>query len=174
MKQRRKAIQFFFIVIIFLLGVTLSCSKKVAPEPVSQSQLLLGTACRITLYDKQDGEIFIKGFDRIKEIEERMDFHTTGSEIAQINQRGYLEPVKVSRDTFLVIERSLEMAKVSGGAFDPTVGPLVEAWGIGGDNPRRPDQTEIDALLKLVDSSKVILNPESLTVRLLIEGMKLD
>lgn len=174
MKQRRKAIQFFFIVIISLLSVTLSCTKKATQEPVSQSELLLGTVSRITLYDKQDGEIFKKGFDRIKEIEERMDFHTTTSEIAHINQRGYLEPVKVSHDTFSVVERALEMAKVSGGAFDPTVGPLVEAWGIGGDNPRRPPQDEIDHLLKLIDASKVVLNPDDLSIRLLVEGMKLD
>ncbi len=174
MKQRRKAIQFFFIVIVFSLLVLFSCSKGEVKEPVSQSELLLGTVSRITLYDKQDGDIFKKGFERIQEIEERMDFHTTTSEIARINERGHSEPVKVSRDTFLVIERALEMARLSGGAFDPTVGPLVEAWGIGGDNPRRPPQGEIDYLLELIDYSKVRLNPQELTVELLKEGMKLD
>ncbi len=174
MKQRRKAIQFFFIVIVFSTLALFSCTKREIKEPVSQSELLLGTVSRITLYDKQDEDIFKKGFERIQEIEERMDFHTTTSEIARINERGYSEPVKVSADTFLVVERALEMARLSGGAFDPTVGPLVEAWGIGGDNPRRPPQEEIDHLLQLIDYSKVTLNPDELTIGLLKEGMQLD
>ncbi len=174
MKQRRKAIQFFFIVIVFSLLVLFSCTKREVKEPVSQSELLLGTVSRITLYDKQDEDIFKKGFERIQEIEERMDFHTTTSEIARINGEGYMKPIKVSRDTFFVVERALEMAQLSGGAFDPTVAPLVAAWGIGGDSPRRPPQEEIDNLLELIDYSKVVLNSAELTIELLEEGMQLD
>ena len=65
-----------------------------------------------------------------------------------------MQAVKVSADTFRVIEKALAIAALSDGAFDPTVGPLVEAWGIGSDHARKPSQEEIDAILPRIDHTK--------------------
>jgi thiamine biosynthesis lipoprotein len=135
---------------------------------------MLGTVCTITIYDHPSEEAFSAAFDRIREIENHMSLHTDSSEIALVNANAGKEAVQVSPDTFAVIEKALEIARLSEGAFDPTIAPLVQAWDIGGDNARRPPDEEIAALLPLVDYTKVILEPEKREVYLPVEGMALD
>ncbi|MBZ4673857.1 MAG: ApbE family lipoprotein [Spirochaeta sp.] len=161
---------------ILLIGISLlfvSCDKP-APEPESQSFLMLGTVCTITIYDHPSEEAFSAAFDRIREIENHMSLHTDSSEIALVNANAGKEAVQVSPDTFAVIGKALEIARLSEGAFDPTIAPLVQAWDIGGENARRPPDEEIAALLPLVDYTKVILEPETREVYLPVEGMALD
>ena len=52
------------------------------------------------------------------------------SEISRINQNAGFEPVKISSDTFTVLSCALEIAILSNGAFEPTIGNLVELWNI--------------------------------------------
>jgi FAD:protein FMN transferase len=54
-----------------------------------------------------------------------------------------------------VLERSREIYRISGGAFDPTVMPLVNAWGFGPEQKKLPDSLKIDSLLTLVGFNKI-------------------
>ncbi len=158
----------FIVVLLFT-----SCTKS-GVEPRSQSFLMLGTVCRITIYDKPSDAAFKAAFERIKEIEEHMSIHLDESEISRVNRSAGKAAVAVSPDTFRVVQKALEIARLSGGAFDPTVGPLVEAWGIGGESPRRPSDEEIAHLLTLVGYDRVILDEEEQTIFLSDTGMVLD
>jgi len=170
MKHRTPLLSIVLIGIVLLL---VSCDRT-ASEPESQSFLMLGTVCKITIYDHPSEEAFSTAFARIREIEDHMSLHTNSSEIALVNANAGKESVKVSPDTFAVIEKALEIARLSGGAFDPTIAPLVQAWDIGGENARRPPDEEIASLLPLVDYTKVHLNREKREVYLPTEGMALD
>jgi thiamine biosynthesis lipoprotein len=177
MKHTINAIQFFFIGILFLTFFTVSCAKSedaASVEPQARSEVMLGTVSRITIYDNPSDAAFSDAFARIADIEARMSIHIDTSEIAAVNAAAGAGPVAVSEDTFLVIQRAIEAAEASHGAFDPTVGPLVAAWDIGGDNPRRPPQEEIDRLLPLIGYRRVVLDADAQTVELLDPGMKLD
>ncbi len=143
-------------------------------EPKSRTKLMMGTVCSITIYDYPFQNVFDEAFARLSEIESKMSFYNDTSEIAAINNAAGRGPVRVSADTYQVIKKAIEMAIISDGAFDPTIGPLVKAWGIGGNSPRKPSQEEIDSLLPLIDYHKVILDDEKLTVELSDRGMMLD
>ncbi|NCB01937.1 MAG: FAD:protein FMN transferase [Spirochaetia bacterium] len=176
MKQTNKSIQFFFIVILFLILFT-SCSKSTgenSSQVLSQSKLMLGTSCKITIYDYPIEEAFTQAFNRIEEIERKMSIRIPSSEVSLINEKAGIEQVVVSDDTFNVIRKALEVASLSNGAFDPTVGPLVAAWNIGSDGARVPSQSEIDTLLPLIDYQKVTLNEKEKSVFLEDKGMMLD
>lgn len=166
----RTAILIGSILLAILLA---SCSKKQV-EPQSQSFIMLGTVCKVTIYDNPTAEAFSASFARLKEIEDRMSLRNQKSEVAEVNRFAGKSGVVVSEDTFTVIQKALEIAVLSKGAFDPTVGPLVQAWDIGGDNPRKPPQEEIDSLLPLIGYDRVILDSETSTVFLKDEGMILD
>ncbi len=158
---------------ILLVALLVSCPKRQA-EPQGQSFFMLGTVCKVTIYDNPTEEAFSASFARLKEIEDRMSLRNRKSEVAEINRQAGKKPVVVSSDTFSVIRKALEIAELSKGAFDPTVGPLVQAWDIGGDNPRKPPQEEIDSLLPLIGYERVVLDEEALSVFLEDEGMILD
>jgi thiamine biosynthesis lipoprotein len=60
-------------------------------------------------------------FNEIQELEERLSIYKQASEVSQINHAAGLSPVHVSPKTFAVIEQALHYAKLSDGAFDPTL-----------------------------------------------------
>jgi thiamine biosynthesis lipoprotein len=68
-----------------------------------------------------------------------------GSELSRFNRSPSLEPFPVAPETFEVLRWAETIAAETGGAFDITVGPLVNAWGFGvQDDPEaRPDEDEI-------------------------------
>ena len=66
-----------------------------------------------------------------------------GSEVDALNRHG---SVVLSDETAALLRSALHYADVTGGAFDVTIAPLVEAWNIHGENPRVLTDSEIAAL----------------------------
>jgi thiamine biosynthesis lipoprotein len=166
----RKNSFFLLCILLILTGTLEGCSK---PEPV-QAEFVLGTVCTISLYDKGKPQVYRKIFARFREIENRMSVTLVGTDVDQVNANAGIEPAAVHPDVFEVIEQAVHYAEISEGAFDPTVGPLVSLWGIGGDNPRVPVQEEIDAVLPLINWRDVVLDRGKNTVFLRRPGMALD
>ena len=85
---------------------------------------------------------------RLDEIEGRMSHYRVDSELSRFNRARTTGPWPLSRETLGVVEEALAVGRASGGAFDVTVGPLVEAWGFGPDGraPAIPDEAALTAL----------------------------
>jgi thiamine biosynthesis lipoprotein len=160
----------FIRAVVFSALILTACSRTEA----SRSEFVMGTVCTVTLYGQGSARVYRDVFSRLREIEDRMSAGLPDSELSRINAAAAREPVQVHKDVFTVIERSLHYAALSGGVFDPTVGPLVSLWGIGGENPRLPPQEEIDAARALVNWRDVVLDREQGTVFLTRPGMALD
>ncbi|HSW35367.1 MAG TPA: FAD:protein FMN transferase [Candidatus Limnocylindrales bacterium] len=96
------------------------------------------------------------------------------SEISSINNSAGLRPVQVSTEVLHVVEKSLSYAQLSGGAFDPTVAPLVDLWGFLGQEFRVPTAHEIETALTLVDYQLVEVDATAETVYLPLAGMSLE
>ena len=92
----------------------------------------------------------------VKECEELFDRFDPSSEIAKIN-RNAGEAVEVSEQTYVLMFNALELAKQTGGSFDPTIGALSDLWGFG-DEPRIPDQDDLAECLANVGFHKVTLS----------------
>lgn len=161
-------IALLFIVLLFLGG----CGRE--EQKYVETRLLLGTTCNVTIFGGDPDTAFEAVFDRIKQIESRMSVNVQESEVSRINDRAGNQPVRVSPDTLFVIQRALRVSRLSGGAFDITVGPLVTLWGIGNEGARIPDEGEIESLLPLVDYRKVTVDEEAMTVYLEEPGMRID
>jgi thiamine biosynthesis lipoprotein len=159
-----------FLPLLMCLFIGTGCRQG---EP-SRAEFVLGTVCSISLYDQGKPRVYQEIFRRFREIENRMSITIQGTDVERVNANAGLEPVQVHDDVFAVIERALYFAEISGGAFDPTIGPLVSLWGIGGDSPRLPGQAEIDAALPLINWRDVALDREKQTVFLTRPGMALD
>ena len=90
----------------------------------------------------------------LDEVDRSMSTWRDDSDLARI--RAADGPVEVTAETALVVQAALDLAEASGGAFDPTVQPLVELWGFRGE-PRTtwPTDAEIGATLDRVGWQKV-------------------
>ena len=71
-----------------------------------------------------------------------------GSEISRLNAHATAEPFPVSAETLAALEVGRRASELTGGAFDVTVAPLVEAWGFG-PAPRPPAVPSAAALAAL-------------------------
>jgi len=159
-----------FIVLIIAVGAWRVADNR----DVSKSEFLMGTYMEVRAIGRRAPTALEKVFARLREIEERMTQHSSGSEIAAVNAKAGSEPVRVSEDTFFVIEKALEYSRLTGGVFDPTIQPIVKLWQIGSPEARVPSPAEIEANLPLVDYRAVQLDPTQKSVFLPKAGMGLD
>lgn len=178
-KQMRKyygnKLVLLFLCFMMPFGFAACKPKFSAMEPVSQSKFLLGTDCQITIYDPVDTKVFDKAFDRITEIEREMTVNSADtSEIIRLNQEAGKQEVKISADTFSVLEKGLYYSQLSEGRFDVTVGPLVKLWNINTSEAAIPSESDLQKVLPLIDYKKLHLNKETSTAKLDTEGMMVD
>ena len=134
----------------------------------------LGTVCSIDLFQKGHDHVYDDVFTRLREIDNLMSSFLAASDVSRINAAAGIAPVRVHEDVFNLITKAIYYAEISGGAFDPTVGPLVSLWGINGSNPRIPSQNEIDEILPLINWQDVVMDAETFSVFLPHRGMALD
>jgi thiamine biosynthesis lipoprotein len=140
----------------------------------AQSEFVLGTACSVNLYGQGTREIYRKIFDRLREIESRMSASLEDSDLGRINAAAGVEAVAAHPDTIGTLLRAVRFAELSGGAFDPTVGPLVKLWGIGSGDEKIPAEDEIERALSLINWRDIVIDAEAGTVFLARPGMGLD
>jgi len=160
----------FKLIKIFIFLSLLSCAR----EETSRAEFALGTVCTVTLFENGQRTIYNNIFSGLREIEKLMSVNIPVSDVSRVNAAAGKEKVPVSKDVFAVIERAVFFAEISGGAFDPTVGPLISLWGIGGDNPRVPSHEEIEKTLVLVNWRNIELDTETRSIFLKYPGMALD
>jgi len=110
----------------------------------------------------------------LEDLEARTSRFRPGSEVSAINGKAGVEPVAVSADVLEMVERSVELSRATGGAFDVTVAPVVELWGFYDQEYRVPGDAEIEEAVKLVDYTKIIIDRETSTVMLADRGMEID
>lgn len=159
--------------IIFLTACNTGTSNE-STTPLSRTEFLLGTVATISLYDHQSEEILDLAVEKLKELENTLSINKTGTLIDEINDAAGIHPVAVDESTYSVIEKGLSYSKLTNGAFDITVGPIVKLWNIGFPEARIPSPSEIKDALPLIGFNKVTLNPTELSVYLTKPGMHLD
>lgn len=116
----------------------------------------------------------------VTELDRLLDRFSPDSDISRINA-GAGQPVPVGDRTLDLLAQALDLAAETGGAFDPTVGPLADLWQIGPagaageeESWRPPDPAEVARVLPLVDYRKLQLDPDRKVAQLVQPGMGLD
>ena len=158
----------FFLYCIFVLSACAATAR--GPE----SQFVLGTICTVNLFEYGRPELYSQAFARIRELENILSANLEGSDLDKVNQNAGFRSVKVRPELIEVLSKALEYSEKSDGYFDPSIGPLVKLWGIGGDTPRIPEEREISGALALIDHREIEINREEQSVFLRRPGMSLD
>ena len=105
-----------------------------------------------------------------RRIELKFSRFRESSVISEINRNAGRTPVAVDEETEMLVRSALELARMTGGRFDPTVGALRHVWDF--KTGRVPSEEEIAALLPLVNSTAVSVRDR--TVFLRCPGMEID
>lgn len=130
-----------------LTGVAGCGSAKVTADSVwSLSGPTMGTRYAISVVGGEQAEaeaLQAKVTERLAEVNRRMSTYDPESELSRFNSSETTEWFAVSEETASVVGAALELSRDSSGAYDPTVGPLVNLWGFGpGKRRGRPPTDE--------------------------------
>jgi thiamine biosynthesis lipoprotein len=141
------------------------------------TQVHMGTQFRIVLYAPDQAtakKAAEAAFARIAELDGIMSDYKPASELMQLCKKAGGEPVPVSADLYTVLARALEISRLTEGAFDVTVGPVVRLWRRARRTMKMPDAEELAQARKLVGYEQVKLDAKKGTVQLTAKGILLD
>jgi thiamine biosynthesis lipoprotein len=134
----------------------------------------LGTINYIKIYNFENEEVIDTAVKRIFEIEQVMSAFKESSDIGRINKNAGNGFAAVCKDTIILLKRALEFSQMSSGAFDITVRPLVELWGIGKKKNFVPDSREINKTIKLVNYRDILIDSTQSCAALRRPGQAVD
>lgn len=157
---------------LLLAGVLSGCSapSEEMQQPVERSLFAMNTYMTFTAYGEDAQEALQEAEECIQQVEGLWSVTDENSEIYQANHSGG-QPVTVSEETAEIISFALELAQRTGGALDPTIYPVLTAWGFTTNSKQVPSQQRITRLLEQVGYDRIRLNGTELTVP---DGMELD
>lgn len=134
----------------------------------------LGTINRIIAYGKKSNEAVNASVKRVVELDDMMSAFKDASDVMKINNNSGLKAQKVNMDTFNLLKHSLEFSSISRGAFDVTIRPLTNLWGVGKKLNYIPEKAEIEKVLEFVNYKDIELNELNCTVYLKRKGQAID
>lgn len=157
---------------LLLAGILTGCSAPAEEmqQPVERSLFAMNTYMTFTAYGEDAQAALQEAEECIQQVEGLWSVTDEDSEIYQANHSGG-QPVTVSEETAEIISFALEMAQRTGGALDPTIYPVLTAWGFTTDSKQVPSQQQIAQLLEQVGYDRIQINGSELTVP---DGMELD
>lgn len=137
---------------------------------ITVSGQTMGTTYTIVYLDEENRD-FQSSMDSLFLVfNQSLSTYISDSELSQFNQG---DSLKFKLPYFLpVLKASKTVFDNTMGAFDPTIGPLVNAWGFGPTGPQLKDSANIDQMLKLVGFDKITF--DDIEVRKKINGIYLD
>lgn len=113
-------------------------------------------------------------FDEVDRIEGALSRFLETSDVTQINHLPAGKPLHVSLDTFECLRISVESYEETGGAFDVTVGFLVDCWRDEDKKPRTPSPEELQYALDHTGADLILLDEPSCAVGLLNSPVRID
>ncbi|MHC4116405.1 MAG: FAD:protein FMN transferase [Planctomycetota bacterium] len=163
---------------VSLVGASgFSCARKGPVKVDSGHQLVMGTFARVVVVaqSREAGRKCISAaLEQIHEVDNLMSDYKSDSEISRVNKEAADRAVEVSESTYEVLRRSVEFSKLTDGAFDITVGPLMDLFHDAEEQAVAPTAEQIAEAKAKVGFEKLTLDSENRTVRFAVEGMRLD
>lgn len=139
-------------VLLFLVFLLLACEQQEAVKqyPLHYSDAIMGTSFTVKVSLLPDSlssdELKIQIKQRLDALNAQMSTYRQDSELSKINQNQSGEWLTVSESLYEVLKEAKNIYDLSGGAFDITVGPLVNLWGFGTEpmSFKAPDDSLIE------------------------------
>jgi len=160
MDNRKKNI-LYSVVVLAAVSAVMFFRKKNVEEPIRIEGKTMGTTYHITYFDKK-GRNFTGSVDSLLlVVNKSINNYDPSSEVSRFNigisgfkfDLPYLYPP---------LKKAEEVFHLSKGAFDPTVMPLVNAWGFGPGKQLNPDSAQVDSIRNFVGFDKVRITTDSL------------
>ncbi len=157
------------------------CVSHHQPRPLRRfefEQPQMGVPFRIVLYAETEflaNAAASAAFARVAELNQVFSDYEDDSELTKLSHTsGSGRAVRVSDELWRLLVVAQEMSRRSDGAFDITVGPLVQVWRRARRQRELPSSEVIAETKSRVGWEKLVLDPRARTAKLLVPEMRLD
>lgn len=167
-----------FVLVLFLLqGHGAAQAGAVDLLRLEASADAMGSTYSVVLYDKDRNRMESAAddaFEEARRLDALLSNYRPESEWSKINREAAQHPVAVSKELFDLLAACAEYSRASEGAFDITVGPLMEVWGFYKDTGHMPRPGEVQNVLGRIGYRNLILDASNQTVAFAKAGMNID
>lgn len=167
------------IIGLLSLPALLSASAQDAPDlsRFEYREIQMGMEVRIVLYapDADRSRAAARAaFDRIDALEDVFSTYRRSSEINRLNEAAGAAALPVSSELWDVIARAVETSRLSGGAFDVTVGSMIDLWRVSRSEGLLPAAEELESARSASGWDAIELDLDTRTIRIRRPGVRLD
>lgn len=144
---------------------------------VRETRMPMGTYMTVTVYapSEEAGQKAIDAaFARVEQVEAVISTWRKDSDASTLNRQAGGEPVRVDPRLIALLQRSVEVSRKTGGAFDITVGPLVKLYRRCFRRRRLPTDDELAAAGARMGYQAIEVDAQAGTARLAKEDMRVD
>jgi thiamine biosynthesis lipoprotein len=168
------------ILSVLLLTLATGCQQQETIETIYLSGQTMGTTWSVAMLPNLGGtdtaalERLLQ--ERLDQINRLMSTYDPQSELSRFSDQASTDWFGISEETAQVIELSLDISRLSGGAFDISVGPLVELWGFGAKvrGNKIPSEAQVSESLAQVGYEKIRLRRHPAAISKQIPGLRID
>jgi len=143
----------------------------------SPNKIVMNTIAKIIAVapDEKIAQLSINSaFEKIYRLEKLMNRYDPNSQISKVNRLAAKEPIRVDKDLFDILQQSIYYSRKTDGAFDITVGPLVDLWKKCAEANSMPAEQQLAEVRETVGYEKLILDANDFSVRFAKENISLD
>lgn len=174
---------FRYAVILCLGGVLAYLAYQRRPAPLLAGPtheyhfFVFNTACNLQVWDvpgAQANDAFRELNTALQNLHDTINAFAPDSELSRLNQQAHDHPVVCSETLWDMVKAAEEAWRITDGAFDVTVGPLMQIWGFHAPDAALPAEADIAAARQKVGFDKLILDQDRHSVFFPVSGMQLD
>ena len=147
-----------------------------AQENFKRTLILMGSRFDITVVasnEKEGNKYIDSAIFEIARIEKLISSWDVNSETSLINKLSGIKPIKVDKELFDLIERSIAISTLTNGAFDISYASMDRIWNYDGSMKEMPSAEKISNSIKKVGYQNISIDKEAQTVFLKLKGMKI-
>lgn len=161
----------FLLIILFVTQIV-----QGQQQTYNRVLTLMGSHFEITVVtdSEQQGTVYIDtAINEIDRIEKLISSWDSKSQTSLINKNAGIKPVQVDKELYDLIQRSIQISKITNGAFDITYASMDRIWKFDGSMTKMPDRSIIRKSVERIGYQKIQLDEKNHTVFLPQKGMKI-
>lgn len=176
--MKKETLRKHFVIVLFLLqSASILCAGAARMLRMEASADAMGSAFSVVLYGEDRNQMqsaVDRALEEARRLDELLSNYKPGSEWSRVNREGADHPVVISNELFDLLGTCVNYSRLSEGAFDITVGPLMNIWGFYNGTGHLPRPGEVRDAMSRIGYRNIVLNSAARTVYLAQKNVNLD
>lgn len=176
MNKNKKIIIFLCAVLVLIIAALLFLWARFGQKPQSYecTNYAMGTYIQQTVYGSNREAAAAAAAKSVGDLENLISWRIGDSDIAKLNDAAGTVWTTLDPKTVALLQKSLDVAEKSGGAFDPTILPISAMWDFGGQNQHVPGVSQIRQYLPYINYQNLRIDTKKSTASLKMHYMAVD